>query len=540
MAIFTEDMLSKKKWLHHQLYLFSLVLLSLSLPLSKFGMSLSIIILVANWLLLGNHSELLEKFVQRKSLWFLASIYLIHLLGMLYSSDHSYGWHDLRIKLPLLLVPLVIGTSPVLSLKEWKNILWFFCGGVLVATLISTWQLTGERVYQVTDIREISMFHSHIRFALLINMAIFSMAYFLFSESQHSWILKLLIALTFLWLMGFLLILKSLTGWVVFLVVLFFLAIRWIWQSRRLLPRLFAAVFLVTFFLLLASAVTRNIARFYPVSEPDYEKLDTHTALGNPYSHRTENRQIENGNYTWLYVSETELAEEWEKRSSFSYNGLDRKGQHLKFTLIRYLTSKGLRKDAQGVSLLNERDIRAIEDGLANVIFLDKTSWSTRLYELIWEVDLYLKGGNPSGHSVTQRLEYWYTALRIIRRYPVFGVGTGDVQLAFDRQYDEDRSVLSHEWRLRAHNQYLTFLVSFGILGFAWIVFAFARFLFLERSNIDYFALVFILVAGLSMLNEDTLETHAGATFFSYFMALFILKGNKPSQNERKKEKADA
>jgi hypothetical protein len=34
--------------------------------------------------------------------------------------------------------------------------------------------------------------------------------------------------------------------------------------------------------------------------------------------------------------------------------------------------------------------------------------------------------------------------------------------------------------------------------------------------------MMFFFIAFLSMLNEDTLETHAGVTFFSYFYSLFL------------------
>ena len=43
-----------------------------------------------------------------------------------------------------------------------------------------------------------------------------------------------------------------------------------------------------------------------------------------------------------------------------------------------------------------------------------------------------------------------------------------------------------------------------------------------ENKQKDYWFMMFFFIAFLSMLNEDTLETHAGVTFFSYFYSLFL------------------
>jgi hypothetical protein len=46
---------------------------------------------------------------------------------------------------------------------------------------------------------------------------------------------------------------------------------------------------------------------------------------------------------------------------------------------------------------------------------------------------------------------------------------------------------------------------------------------FLEGKRGDYFFWMFLMVGSFSMLNEDTLETHTGVSFFAFFYALFLL-----------------
>ncbi len=53
--------------------------------------------------------------------------------------------------------------------------------GVLAGSIASSMVLFGIIDYTYNDIREISLFVNHIRFSLLIDMAIFSLAYLVFS-----------------------------------------------------------------------------------------------------------------------------------------------------------------------------------------------------------------------------------------------------------------------------------------------------------------------------------------------------------------------
>ena len=53
----------------------------------------------------------------------------------------------------------------------------------------------------------------------------------------------------------------------------------------------------------------------------------------------------------------------------------------------------------------------------------------------MWEFDQFIKGGNPSGHSVTQRFEFWKAAIGIASDNIFIGVGTGDMPHAYRDQY---------------------------------------------------------------------------------------------------------
>jgi len=81
---------------------------------------------------------------------------------------------------------------------------------------------------------------------------------------------------------------------------------------------------------------------------------------------------------------------------------------------------------------------------------------------------------------------------------------------------------LAPDQRWRSHNQFLSIFVGFGVFGLVWFLFAiFYPPIALKRFD-DFFYLVFILIALLSMMTEDTIESQMGVTFFAFFYSFFL------------------
>ena len=333
-------------------------------------------------------------------------------------------------------------------------------------------------------------------------------------------------------LSAFIFILKSLTGIVVFLILLVFTLVWLALQSknRKALYVLIIPVILIP--LSLVGYSTYCISKFYKVDTIDFSTLEKKTLSGHSYSNNLQSKDVENGHYVWLYMCEDELKNGWNSRSSLAYDGKDLKGQEIKYTLIRYLTSKGWRKDSAGVRMLSTEDVKLIESGTANYIYGNKWKLYPYIYRVLWEIESYRRGGSPAGHSVAQRWLYLNISKEIIQEHFWLGVGTGDVQKEFNKIYEAKYKDIPVHWRRRAHNQFITFWITFGIIGFSIILFAFFLPVFARIKTASYLGYIFILIAILSMLNEDTLETHAGATFIAFFYSLFFMMANPESQNK--------
>ena len=189
---------------------------------------------------------------------------------------------------------------------------------------------------------------------------------------------------------------------------------------------------------------------------------------------------------------------------------------------MRYMTSKGLRKDGDGVMQLTQADITNIENGIGSINELSERGIEGRIKNTIWELNNYFETGNPSGHSLSMRFEFWKASISIIKDNFLFGVGTGDNQLELNHYYETHNTGLSKQWWLRSHNQFLAIGISLGITGITLFLISLFYPIFSYQKYADYFYFTFFIIALLSFLTEDTLETQAGVTFFAFFNSFFL------------------
>ena len=522
----------------NQAYLLGLLMVAVGLTLSPFLMGMSQFWLVLVWLVdaltppfkgVGGIKTKLSRFWHNKAAVLLVAFYLMHVVGLLWTSDFEYALKDLRVKLPILVMPFVLSSMLPLDRKRFDFVMLVYVLSVFIATLFSSvsyWR------HDYEDVREISHFISHIRFCLNIVFSMAVIGYYIFKmrvPREHGVpafgvkvaVNQFLMWFIWLWFAYQIYIFESLTGYVILaavvLVSVVYAFLRW---QKAMGWRIAIAALLVAVVVTGALVVWHEMKPLLKVEPVDFATLEKKTAQGNDYWHDTIHNPVEDGKYVGLYYCRKELQEAWQQRSALPLN--DSVGVMLEPTLARYLTSKGLRKDAQGVMALTDEDVHNIEQGVANYNNWQHPGLRARLSSTLFEYGLYRKYNNPNGGSLSQRVEFTRASLHLIGQHPWFGVGTGDVPQAFSQAYDEIHSPLQEEYRFRAHNQYLAIAVAFGLVGLAFFLFVLFYPWFASRNNHTYLYLVFFCIMLLSMFPEDTLETQAGATLFAFFMALLL------------------
>ncbi|MBC7861963.1 MAG: O-antigen ligase family protein, partial [Bacteroidia bacterium] len=302
----------------------------------------------------------------------------------------------------------------------------------------------------------------------------------------------------------------------------------------KLKSNLFKYLFVFSFlgvWVYLFFAVKTEFNEFFKEKEKVFEKPEVYTPTGDIYFHES-NLARENGYFVWRYVAYPELKRGWNRMSPFQFDSLDRKGNTVRFTLIRYITSMGLRKDTLALQKLSKKDIENIENGIPNIKLAGASPIKIRLYEMFWEIDDYLKNGSLAGHSVMMKTEYWRTGLRIARKNFLTGVGTGDIQDAFSLEYELEGSKLKKERdRRRAHNQFIEITATLGVSGLLLLL-AMLFYPLKKRKELHPLFVPFFLISFIGFFSEDSIETQMGASFFAFFYCFFVLLVKKENTDD--------
>ena len=496
-------------------------------------MSISSLILTGAWVFEGNY---LAKWKRIKELSYtpliLAVGFLVHVIWLFNTTNYDYAFTDIVRKLPLLSFPIVIGSIPILSKRIYDLIIGVFIAGLLVSTLISFGAYLEFFAIKedITDVRNISFFISHIRLSLLICLAIVLLFYYFFKKGKVFQIVTVVLGL---WFCYFLYILSG-TGLIV-ISLIFIYSMIWIvlvWSSTKI--KIISGLIGFGVLVLVTLNILNSFNRYSEIKDNSaFQSLETHTEGGEIYIHDTTSLVTENGYYLWLYVCPIEVEKSWNTKSDCHFDSIDKKGQPISATIYRYITSKGHRKDKQGVLELTKEEVSEIEAGMTSCIEL--SSLNKRLHQVFFEFENKKSGFSSNGHSITQRLNFAHAGTLIVKDNFWMGVGTGDVPEAFEAKYIELNSRLAPENRKRGHNQLLTLFIAFGFVGLLIWVISFT-YPILKVSKDRYVYGAFLVISLASFLGDDTLETQAGVTLFAFFNSFFLFHSfNKTGKEQLRK-----
>lgn len=498
---------------HRRIYLVLLTLLG-GCMVTSIGMSNVVWpLLLANWVFEGRWREKWQMARESRLLQAVVVFFLLHVVGLLWTSNMPAGLHVVERLLPWLAVPLVILTTQPPQGRARRTILSLYVGTVFVVTVIGLvrWLTIPDLPY-----RDIVPFISHIRFALNVCMVLFivcSGECVVGSTCSHklSTLRSPLSALLVLWFFAILLLLRSYTAFVVLLVASLVVVVLSRSRTRWLRLALWLAVVGS-----LAAYVTVEYNNYYRLSSLATGPLREFTAGGRPYQHRQDGL-VENGNLLNNYLCRDELAIAWPQRSRVPLDSLTASGYSVEAALIRYLNALSLPKDSAAVMALTADQVREVEHGVANPLYVHGSMPQKMLYVIFFEYENYRCYRAVEGFSMLQRFELWTAATHIIARHPWTGVGTGDLGDAMEADFRATDSPLQGT-SLMPHNEYLTLMAMLGIPAFLLMAFFFLRAApHLRRQGLMMVAWVVAIL--VSCITENTLDSLAGILFCTWFMA---------------------
>jgi O-antigen ligase len=126
---------------HQEIFFYCCLLLAFFLPILPRLVPVIIALMSLNWIVSGIYLKTIPQLFHERwrSLTLLfASLYLLYLLGMLYSTDYDYGWFDLEVKMSLFIFPLIFATSDLTIFTHSRSRFFFgsFITGCVVGSLI--------------------------------------------------------------------------------------------------------------------------------------------------------------------------------------------------------------------------------------------------------------------------------------------------------------------------------------------------------------------------------------------------------------------
>lgn len=312
------------------IHIFGIIVLFFGMLFSRSFMTIGLGIIFLNWAVDPKILiKLRSAFTNKVVLSFLA-IMILHFIGLLWTENFGYAAKDIRVKIPLLLLPLVFSTTKPLSTEQWRFVFKFFIVVILLATFRSMFVLYEEGLFKLGTTRKIAKVISHIRFALYICIVIFVSIYMLvFRQKGDKYFIYWAIP-SIIWLVVFLFILKSLTGFVVLGVGMLVSALYYVSLIRHYVFRFISYMFILGFFMIAASFLIKSYAKFSYRVKPTPEMLLKYTESGNKYMHKLQKEYYENGNFVYANICTKELRKEWNRVSELDYDGKDNRGHFAK------------------------------------------------------------------------------------------------------------------------------------------------------------------------------------------------------------------
>ncbi len=517
MVLFSQKNITRES-LHRWVYFFCLCLLVISIPTSRSFIVVSQVLLGINWLAEGQFKTKLNNFFNNKPAIAFSLIYVLYIIGLLWTENLAYGINsELKTSLPILTLTLVISTSPSLDIKKIRIILFLFIAAVLSVSFI------GLYIYLTKDnagFRDITPFASHLYFSMMLIISAFLLPWLARQITNNKlWLITSYSVSA--WMIIFVFITRSLSGLVSLIGVLFFLMAYVIVNHKNIVLKISTSLV----FVLSISLTIWGVVYLYQLSsyetKTDFSSLDSYTKEGNPYFHDTTNTLRENGNLVYKYIAEEELKEAWNERSELDYYDRSHSRVNVRTVLLRYMTSKGYRKDREHMNLLDSEDIKAIENGVPNYLYVNWPGILVRLHKTMAGLQKYRETDNPMESTFTQRIDLWKASHEAFKKKPVIGWGTGDILQAVEYGLEKNNSPLKGYREYKPHNQYMVYLLKLGIAGLIFFLLLYIYTAVKTRSYKIFPFNIFVVVFAFNMLGNNPIEAQFGLTMFVFFTLFF-------------------
>jgi O-antigen ligase len=145
-------------------------------------------------------------------------------------------------------------------------------------------------------------------------------------------------------------------------------------------------------------------------------------------------------------------------------------------------------------------------------------------YIIMFTDDLYENTGITENNS---RIDRWNVAIDLVKRSPVTGTGSGSEIPLLRDLYFERKMYGSYLVSVNAHNQYLSFMITSGIIGLLVYLGTLCWGFWQSLKDRDILMLSFLVLVTVVSFSEDLLDVNKGIFFYAFFFSFFIMSRKK-------------
>jgi len=232
-----------RKKIHQQIFWYCSLGIAFMLPVWGKLVPTIIAILILNWLVSGVYLKTIPTLFSnknRRNTFLFAGLYILYLIGMLYTTNYAYAWFDLEVKLSLLVFPLVFATADVgfLNSKNLRLLMQVYLGGCLLGSLLllghacTLWWNGMEGAFYYM---KLSWYFHSTYFAMYLNFAMgFIALEFLKRINLLSGSVKTIYFLLLAWFFVFIFLLSSKMGLIGMILLAVLISAEYVFSQKKI------------------------------------------------------------------------------------------------------------------------------------------------------------------------------------------------------------------------------------------------------------------------------------------------------------------
>ncbi len=124
-------------------------------------------------------------------------------------------------------------------------------------------------------------------------------------------------------------------------------------------------------------------------------------------------------------------------------------------------------------------------------------------------------------NKLVTRVSIWKSALELASEKPLVGYGAADSKTALNNYYEQTNQKFLAKYKFPTHNQYIDFLLKFGVLGTVVVLFYILSIGYIGFKLEHPVVIAFCMLFFISNLTDDFLIRYDGITFSGLWFSIF-------------------